>query len=63
MDSATAAPVRTAASRSQDPEDAAKELARTLKHEELGFVLFFCSAEYPLEALGRALETAFCGMS
>ncbi|MDR5897581.1 nitric oxide-sensing protein NosP [Halomonas vilamensis] len=60
--SATTAPVLTAASRSHDPECAAEELARHLKHEELGFVLFFCSAEYPLAALGGALESAFAAV-
>ncbi|MCK2184560.1 nitric oxide-sensing protein NosP [Halomonas getboli] len=50
---------RTAASDSRDPERAAAELAEALAGPELGFVLFFCSADYPLAALGEALERAF----
>ncbi len=50
---------RTAASDSLDPERAAAELATALAGPQLGFVLFFCSADYPLAALGEALEEAF----
>ncbi len=54
-----ASPVRTAVSLSGDPATAVAELAAALRHPDLGFVLFFCSAEYPLEALSRALGDAF----
>ncbi|RAH38713.1 nitric oxide-sensing protein NosP [Halomonas sp. SL1] len=50
---------RTAASDSLDPERAAAELSEALAGPALGFVLFFCSADYPLAALGEALERAF----
>ena len=49
----------TAASRASDPYIAANELAASLYHEHAGFVLFFCSAEYPLAALAQALSSAF----
>ncbi|RTR07240.1 nitric oxide-sensing protein NosP [Halomonas nitroreducens] len=42
---------------------AAQDLARRLLHPCLGGVLFFCSAEYDLDALGRALEEHFGGVS
>ncbi|MCC5884507.1 MAG: FIST C-terminal domain-containing protein [Halomonas sp.] len=51
--------VRTAYSGLQDPSAAATELGISLKHAELGFVLFFCSAEYPLERLGQAMTEVF----
>ncbi|MFC3390894.1 nitric oxide-sensing protein NosP [Aidingimonas halophila] len=51
--------VRTAYSDSHDPRQAANALALALTHDQLGFVLFFCSAEYPLDALGLALDEAF----
>jgi len=51
--------VRTAVSDLRDPVAAAGELYSALAHEALGFVLFFVSAEYPLDPLGRALEDAF----
>ncbi|WP_016855684.1 nitric oxide-sensing protein NosP [Halomonas smyrnensis] len=57
--SSTTASPRTAASDSLDPERAAAELAEALAGPGLGFVLFFCSADYPLAALGEALERAF----
>jgi hypothetical protein len=52
-------PVQTALSQQQDPVQAAEELAAQLRHPDLGFVLFFCSAEYDLPALSRALDAAF----
>lgn len=55
-------PLRTACSHRRNPADAARELAESLHHAELGFVLFFCSAEYPLDALGEALQSAFAGV-
>ncbi|WP_136248224.1 nitric oxide-sensing protein NosP [Halomonas borealis] len=56
---AACASPRTAASDSLDPDQAAAELAEALAGPELGCVLFFCSADYPLAALGAALERAF----
>lgn len=55
-------PLQTAYSQQQDAAAAARELAASLKHPELGFVLFFCSAEYPLAALGTALQSAFASV-
>ncbi len=55
--------VLSAVSSTKDVEQAAQELARQLIHPYLGFVLFFCSAEYDLESLGRALEQHFGGVS
>ncbi len=52
-------PVRPAMSSHRDVEQAAAELAAQLSHPDLGFVLFFCSAEYDLVALSTALESAF----
>ncbi|GAA0686092.1 FIST signal transduction protein [Marinobacterium maritimum] len=46
-------------SSSRDPHRAAAELAAELNNIELGFVLFFCSAEYDLELLSCALTAAF----
>ncbi len=51
--------VAVASSRHRDPRLAAGELAAALRHDTLGSVLFFCSAEYDLEALGPALQQAF----
>ncbi|UVJ42019.1 FIST C-terminal domain-containing protein [Pseudomonas sp. LS1212] len=44
------------------PQDAAQVLASQLLHPHLGFVLFFCSAEYDLQALGTALQQSFGGI-
>jgi len=52
-------PVVTAVSREQNPALAARELAEGLRHPDLGFVLFFCSAEYPLEQLSVELDQVF----
>lgn len=57
--SLTLDPVRTAYSRSSDAQVAAQELAQQLITPDLGFVLFFCSAEYDLSALQQALNQAF----
>ncbi|WP_370687189.1 nitric oxide-sensing protein NosP [Halomonas sp. XH26] len=51
--------IQIAASNQLNPFQAAGELAQQLGHEHLGFVLFFCSAEYPLEELAAALGGAF----
>ncbi|MFC3285033.1 nitric oxide-sensing protein NosP [Litchfieldella rifensis] len=55
--------VLVAQSRSRDPDMAAQDLARSLLHPWLGGVLFFCSAEYDLDALGQALEQHFGGVT
>lgn len=55
--------VVTATSNAKDVELVAQELARQLIHPHLGFVLFFCSAEYDLQGLGEALEQYFGGIS
>jgi hypothetical protein len=54
--------VVTATSSATDVEQVAQELARQLIHPHLGFVLFFCSAEYDLERLGEALDQHFGGI-
>ena len=55
-------PVRSAMSSCRDAQQAARELAQQLAHPDLGFVLFFCSAEYELDMLSVALEAAFPGI-
>lgn len=54
--------VVTAMSLASEAEAVAQDLARQLIHPHLGFVLFFCSAEYNLETLGQALEQYFGGV-
>lgn len=51
--------VVSAMSQATDAGQAAEELARQLLHPYLGFVLFFCSASYDLQALGQALQQCF----
>ncbi|WP_422154978.1 FIST C-terminal domain-containing protein [Vreelandella titanicae] len=51
--------ILTAASQQANACQAAAELADALQHEHLGFVLFFCSAEYDLAALADALKSSF----
>lgn len=51
--------ILTATSQQTNAHLAAAELASALRHEDLGFVLFFCSAEYNLAALADALESSF----
>ena len=51
--------VVSAMSQATDAGQAAEELARQLLHPYLGFVLFFCSAAYDLQALGHALQQCF----
>ncbi|MDH4574107.1 nitric oxide-sensing protein NosP [Salinicola acroporae] len=64
--SSPAAVLPTACSHEPDPARAARELAQALAEPlagaHLGAVLFFCSAEYPLAALGEALTAAFEGV-
>ncbi|PCM44538.1 GfdT protein [Marinobacter sp. ANT_B65] len=55
--------VRVASSGTRDPAMAAASLADELRHPYLGFVLFFCSAEYDLARLGAALENEFAGVT
>ncbi|MCY1347865.1 FIST N domain protein [compost metagenome] len=52
-----------AMSSARDTEVVAQDLARQLIHPHLGFVLFFCSAEYDLDVLGAALEQYFGGIT
>ncbi|OCX15594.1 GfdT protein [Stutzerimonas xanthomarina] len=54
--------IRTAMSEARLAEAVAQDLARQLIHPHLGFVLFFCSAEYDLPALGDALQQYFGGV-
>jgi hypothetical protein len=51
-----------AMSTATEPEQVAQELARQLIHPHLGFVLFFCSAQYDLDVLGPTLEQYFGGI-
>ncbi|SHF23936.1 Uncharacterized conserved protein, contains FIST_N domain [Modicisalibacter ilicicola DSM 19980] len=51
--------LRIVYSEQRDPWAAVEELAAGLCHAELGFVLFFCSAEYSLATLGEALSGTF----
>jgi len=51
--------VVTAVSFSRSAEQAAAELHQQLQGDALEFVLFFCSAEYDLDALANALNTTF----
>ena len=51
--------VVSAMSQATDAGQATEELARQLLHPYLGFVLFFCSASYDLQALGQALQQCF----
>lgn len=55
--------LRTAMTEANEPDTAAQDLARQLLHPHLGFVLFFCSAEYPLEQLATSLEQHFGGVT
>lgn len=49
----------TAASFSADPYAAANELQQQLTSSEINFIIFFCSAEYPLDQLAIAINLAF----
>lgn len=51
--------VLRAVSHSTMAEQAATELAVQLAGQELSLVLFFCSAQYDLEALAFALQQSF----
>ncbi|KTC41039.1 GfdT protein [Pseudomonas sp. ABAC61] len=62
MQQAQSEGVVSAMSQAGDPQQVAQDLARQLLHPHLGFVLFFCSAEYPLQALGQALQQGFGGI-
>ncbi len=52
----------TAVSILQDPKAAAAQVAAKLNRSDIGFVLFFCAASYPLQVLGRALQAEFDAM-
>ena len=54
--------LKVAASRHPKAEQAACELHHELYHPDLGFVLFFVSAEYALDPLAQALESTFGGL-
>jgi len=54
--------VTSAVSYHLDPTLAAAELAQTLQNNHVGFVLFFCSADYDLPALAAALNHALDGI-
>ena len=62
MPQSNAEGVLSAVSRAVIAEEAAQDLARQLMHPHLGFVLFFCSAEYDLPALAQALQASFGGI-
>lgn len=59
MNAAPASAVITAISKAADEQQAASELASSLCHANLGFVLFFCSVEYDLDRLAAALQSQF----
>ncbi len=54
--------VSTAFSNHKDPFSAAAEIREQLSGTHLGFVLFFCSAEYDLEQLALAMNQSFNGI-
>lgn len=62
MQQAQSEGVVSAMSQAVDPQQVAQDLASQLLHPHLGFVLFFCSAEYPLQTLGPALQQCFGGI-
>ncbi|GGO75577.1 hypothetical protein GCM10011348_00690 [Marinobacterium nitratireducens] len=55
-------PAVTAASYSPDPQLASAELRAAFRDPTPGFVLFFCSAEYDLDALAACLKRDFDGI-
>lgn len=59
--SKTNAPLLAASTSLSDPWQAAAELAKQLNHPDLRWVVFFCSAEYPLAQLAAALNQSFQG--
>lgn len=54
--------ITTAVSFAHAADEVAQDLARQLISPYLGFVLFFCSAQYDLPALSYALEQSFGGV-
>lgn len=54
--------IRVASSGAREAALAATHLANELSHDNLGCVLFFCSAEFDLQRLGPALQQAFNGV-
>jgi len=57
------AELRTASTCVRDEQKAAQSLRQQLDWPELGFMLFFCSTEYDLPALGAALQQQFRGVA
>ena len=55
-------PAVTGFSNNTDPFAAAAELQQQLTYDDLGCVLFFCSAEYDLPLLAEAMNKAFDGV-
>lgn len=51
--------ILTASSRATDAATAARELFDEISHEELGGVLFFCSADYDLPILAKEIDRHF----
>ncbi|MCH8529352.1 MAG: FIST C-terminal domain-containing protein [Saccharospirillum sp.] len=54
-----ASPIHCAFSANEDEWQAADDLASQLTQPDIGFVLFFCSAEYNLDRLAEALRHGF----
>jgi hypothetical protein len=59
--SKTSPPLLAASTSRSDPWQAARDLAEQLNHPDLRWVVFFCSAEYPLPQLAQALNAEFAG--
>lgn len=54
--------IRTGQSLATDPCDAVREFHGRVSQPETALVVFFCSSDYDLEALGRELDRAFSGV-
>lgn len=55
-------PIISAMSVAKNPATAVAEIAAQFASANLGFLLFFCSTEYPLAELAEALEQTFPGL-
>jgi len=53
--------IRKGASQSRDPAVAAAELCAALTQPDIKLVIFYCSADYPLQPLAHALHEQFGG--
>ena len=53
----------TAATRAIDPFIASQELYQQLNHDDIDFVLFYCSSTYALPSLAPAMEASFKGIT